>query len=186
MGVVLVVGGLIGLAYPFTPFLQQVVRDVTGQGTKAELPAPDALPASEADPGQADGPAEGANRVIIPKIGVDIEVFEGDIRALNKGAWRMPQTSTPDKGGNTVITAHRFKYTSGPRTFALIDRLTVGDEITVIWNSQQYKYRIRETRVIEPTAVEILDPTPNAQLTLFTCHPMFSTKQRFLVVADPV
>ncbi|MBI2577861.1 MAG: hypothetical protein HYV77_03415, partial [Candidatus Wildermuthbacteria bacterium] len=44
------------------------------------------------------------NTLVIPKIGVEIPIIEGaDEKALWKGAWRLPETSSPDKGSNTVI-----------------------------------------------------------------------------------
>ncbi|HYF04875.1 MAG TPA: hypothetical protein VEA59_01755, partial [Patescibacteria group bacterium] len=43
-----------------------------------------------------------ANLLSIPSIGIDSEVFEGRTEStLLKGIWRIPTTSTPDKGGNT-------------------------------------------------------------------------------------
>ena len=52
------------------------------------------------------------DRLLIPKIGVNAPIVESSNAnyGLSKGSWLVPNTSTPDKGGNTVITGHRFKY----------------------------------------------------------------------------
>lgn len=127
------------------------------------------------------------NRLVIPKIGVNVEIVEGqDERALWRGIWHLPQTSTPDKGGNTVLTGHRFQYLAGPRTLYLLDQMQIGDVIIVYWQGKEYDYQVRERRIVNPTAVEILDNTDQPQLTVFTCTPIFSTKQRLVLFADPI
>ncbi len=125
------------------------------------------------------------NRLVIPKIGVDYEIVEGpDEKSLNRGIWRIPQTSTPDQGGNTVLTGHRFRYLSGPKTLYLLDQMKIGDIIIVYWRGKEYDYRVAERRIVNPDAVEILDNTPSPKLTVFTCTPLFSTKQRLVLFAE--
>ncbi len=125
------------------------------------------------------------NRLVIPKIGVDNEIVEGaDERALWRGIWHYPASSTPDRGGNMVLTGHRFQYLAGPRTLYLLDQMAVGDIIMVYWKGVEYDYTIRERKVVNPDAVSILDNTTNAQLTIYTCTPLFSTKQRLVLIAD--
>ena len=52
------------------------------------------------------------NKLIIPKIGVDIPIIEGDDKnyGLDHGAWKLPKSSNPEGNGNMIITGHRFKY----------------------------------------------------------------------------
>jgi sortase A len=127
------------------------------------------------------------NRLQIPGIGVDGTIHEGtSIDLLNKGIWRRPKTSTPDKGGNTVLVAHRFLYRSGPNTFYLLDKVAIGDEITVWWNKSRYTYKVIETKTVEPDALEIEHSTDDARLTLYTCAPLFSSSHRLVVIAKPV
>jgi sortase A len=127
------------------------------------------------------------NRLIIPKIGVNAPIVESKSAdyGLSQGAWLVPNTSTPDKGGNTVITGHRFKYLPPHNlTFFLFDRLEAGDTFSIIWNNEFYYYRIKDTEIIEPTKVSILDHTAEPIVTLYTCHPVYSTKQRLVVVGE--
>ena len=129
------------------------------------------------------------NRVIIPKIGVNapIVVTENSEYGLSQGAWLVPNTSTPDKGGNTVITGHRFKYLPPHNlTFYLFHKLEKGDLVSIVWKERDYLYRIKETRIVEPTEVSIMDPTKEPTLTMFTCHPIYSTEKRLVVVSELV
>ncbi len=127
------------------------------------------------------------NRIVIPKIGVDNQIVEGaDERSLYRGIWHLPTSSTPDRGGNTVLTGHRFQYLAGPRTLYLLDQMQIGDAIIVYWKGAEYDYVIKERRIVNPDAVEILANTDNPRLTLFTCTPLFSTKQRLVLIADPI
>lgn len=127
-------------------------------------------------------------RLIIPSIGVDTPIIEGpDESALNKGAWRIPKTSTPDHGGNTVISGHRFKYLPpNNTTFYLLDKLQPGDAIQVQWAAKLYNYRVTGSREVKPEQVEILENTKDDRLTLFTCTPILSTTRRLVVTAELV
>ncbi len=126
------------------------------------------------------------NWIKIPKMGVDTEILEGKVEEmLWKGVVRMSVGSTPDQGGNTIITAHRYLYRPpDPRTFFLLDKLKPGDIITIYWQNKEYKYKVRESKVVDPDQIEILYNTPNAQLTLFSCTPLFTSLQRLVVIAD--
>lgn len=126
------------------------------------------------------------NRLVIPKIGVDSVVYQGnDIALLDKGLWHRPNTSTPDQGSNTVIVAHRFQYTQGPATFYSLDKMAVGDKAIIFWgeneNRFEYDYEVTEVKVVPATAIEIEDPTSNEMLTLYTCTPLWTSKDRLVV-----
>lgn len=185
----IVVGTAIAL-YPFSPWILYRLRSpepIYPYPTKLStfssgLPTVDEKPII---PESTDIPTD--NRLVIPKIGVDIAIVPGkDERALEKGIWHIPNTSTPDQGGNTVLSGHRFRYLAGPKTLYLLDQMNIGDPIIVYWQGQEYDYVITKQRVVNPDAVEILDNTADPQLTVFTCTPVFSTKQRLVLFAKPL
>ena len=123
------------------------------------------------------------NILIIPKISVRIPIVEGkDESTLNLGAWRLPETSTPDKGSNTAIAGHRWKYRPpSEKTFYLLDKLEAGDGFQIFWQGKEYNYKIVSTEVVLPTDVWVLKPTENSVVTLITCTPLFSTTKRLIV-----
>lgn len=124
------------------------------------------------------------NRLIIPQIGLDELVHESNSASvLQKGIWHRPRTSTPDKGGNTVLVAHRFTYNS-PALFYHLDKLKVDDNLTVTWGGKRYDYQVRDIKTVEPTAVEIEKNTSEQILTLYTCTPLWTAKQRLVITAE--
>lgn len=127
------------------------------------------------------------NRLIITKIGVNAPIVEAQNEqyGLSKGAWRVPDSSTPDKGGNTVITGHRFKYLPPNNvTFYLFDKLEAGDLVSLIWEKEDYLYKIKETKIVPSTEMSVLAQTDESILTMFTCHPIYSTEKRLVIVAE--
>lgn len=127
------------------------------------------------------------NRIIITKIGVNAPIVEASNAeyGLSKGAWRVPETSTPDKGGNTVITGHRFKYLPPNNlTFYLFHKIEPGDIVSAIWKEKDYYYRVKEVKIVEPTDLSVLEPTEKPTLTMFTCHPIYSTDKRLVVISE--
>lgn len=133
--------------------------------------------------------AVSSERLIITKIGVNAPIVETTNAeyGLSRGAWLVPDTSTPDKGGNTVITGHRFKYLPPNNlTFYLFHKLEAGDLVSVTWQERDYLYRIREIKIVDKTDFSIMDESAEPILTLFTCHPIYSTEKRLVVVADLV
>ena len=51
-------------------------------------------------------------------------------------------------------------------------------------SGNEYKYKTVEKKIIEPTDFSVTQPTEGAYLTLITCAPLFSTKQRLVVVGE--
>ncbi len=113
-------------------------------------------------------------------------IFESDdADVLVKGGWIFPGTSTPEYASNTVIFGHRFRYLPPvSNTFYALDKIRAGDEIKVSWKGTTYTYRTTEIKIIEPTDFSVLNSTDKATITLITCAPLFSTKQRLVVIAE--
>ncbi len=132
-------------------------------------------------------PAPQQNSLIIPAIMLDQQTLEGPesdwFNMLYKGIWRWPGSSTPDKGGNTVFLAHRFSYTGPHGAFYYLDKLKIGDEIGVIWDGKTYTYSVVSSQTVPPTDTAIENNTPGAQITLFTCTPLWHPVDRLVVVA---
>ena len=116
------------------------------------------------------------DRLIVAKIGVNTPIVQTDNEeyGLSIGAWLVPDGSTPDQGGNTIITGHRFKYLPPSNlTFYLFHKLEEGDIISVLWKNKTYFYKIRETKIVKKDDLSILEPSAKPILTMFTCHPIY-------------
>ncbi len=129
------------------------------------------------------------NRLIIPKIGVNapVVVTDNEVYGLSLGAWLDPKGSTPDQGGNTVITGHRFKYLPPNNiTFYLFHKLVPGDTFSVVWEGEDYYYRVKEIKIVEPSDASPYNESEEAILTMYTCHPIYSTEKRLVVISEQI
>jgi sortase A len=127
------------------------------------------------------------NYLVIPKIGVNAPIIEGiGPEALNLGVWRRPKTSTPESGGNTVITGHRFMYTSGPKTFYHLDKMSLGDRFIVFWEGKEYDYEVVDIFTVNPNQTDIEDNTSEPTITLYTCTPLWSASLRLVIKAKQI
>ncbi len=129
------------------------------------------------------------NRIIIPKIGVNIPYGSG-AAALDRGAeWRYPNNGNPASGGNFVIAAHRFSIQPTPQStiekspFYRIDKLSVGDKIIVDYNGERYGYEINNIFDVQATQTEIEAPSTEAKLTLYSCELGGADTGRIVVAA---
>lgn len=85
-------------------------------------------------------------------------------------------------GGNAVLYGHDDIEGS---IFARLKDLSPGDEIDVSIAGAVQVYRVSNRTIVPPTAVQILDPTPDVRLTVFTCWPNWVDTQRVVITAIP-
>jgi sortase A len=125
------------------------------------------------------------NTLVIPSMKLQETIYEGqNVSVLSKGIWHRPRSSTPENGGNTVLTGHRFTY-GGPAVLYHIDKVQVGDKITVYWEHKKYEYRVETISVVSSNSREAEQETTDARLTIYTCTPLITAKNRLIVVAKP-
>jgi len=172
---------LVSISYPFWPSIEYTVAEWTG--TQEILLSQKAGGVAEGLLKPSVTPSLEENILSIPKIGVEIPIVEGaDEGSLEKGAWLLPQTSTPDEMKNTALAAHRFKYRPPHKeTFYLLDKVSEGDELIVQWEGKEYRYIVNSIMIVAPEYIGVLEPTEKATLTLITCHPLFSDESRLIV-----
>ena len=124
---------------------------------------------------------EQAIRIQIPAINVDAPVVQGDNwEQLKKGVAQHIGTPNPGEKGNTVLSGHNDIY---GEVFRYLDRLSPGDSVILFTSQRQYTYVITGTQMVEPTAVEVMAPTPDARVTLISCHPYLVDIHRIVVSA---
>lgn len=135
-------------------------------------------------PEQSPDPGEELAFLRIPAIELDEVLFEGvDAETLRKGPGHMSGTPIPGQAGNAVISGHRTTY---GRPFFDFDLLAPGDRIEVETAIGTHVYEIREIQIVAPTDVWVTEPRPGGWLTLTTCNPKFSARERLVVWAEMV
>ncbi|MEX0789097.1 MAG: class D sortase [Anaerolineales bacterium] len=128
---------------------------------------------------------EQARSIFIPALWeLPAPVVQGDgWEQLKKGVAQHIGSSDPGVSGNLVLSAHNDIF---GELFRDLDRLQPGDEIVVSTATREYVYRVTGLRIVEPTEVSVMEPTPNATITLISCYPYLIDTQRIVVFADLV
>ncbi len=120
-------------------------------------------------------------KIRIPRLKVSTTIYKGITdRQFDIGVGYWPGTALPGQKGNMVIGGHR---TAAKRPFYNIEKMKVGDIITVSRPGKTYTYRVTKTFIVRPRDVWIVKPTKTTSITLFTCHPRGSTSKRYVVRA---
>lgn len=102
----------------------------------------------------------------VPRISVRAFLAEGvDKKTLRVAVGHVSHTAFPDEIGNVALAGHRDSV------FRPLSQLVVGDIVTLSTPTAIFDYRIETIEVVEPTRVDVLDPSKERVLTLVTCYP---------------
>jgi len=162
---------------------------------RAETPAAKApeteVPTAVSEPVAPELPIQ----ISIPTIGLSANIANPSTtnaatldRALLKGAVRYPTSAELGEGGNVVLFGHSsyLPVVGNPayKTFNGIQKLKVGDTITVYSTSTAYTYRVRSVAKESANDAAIPLSVSGRELTLATCDSFAEKTDRFIVVAD--
>ncbi|MDQ4149421.1 MAG: sortase [Actinomycetota bacterium] len=173
------IGGAAFVAYPFyTDYLAGKQQQTLAVALKSEAArrqfedneVPDSSPLT---------------RLVIPRLQVDTVVVEGiSDEALDTGAGHYPDSPLPGQPGNVAIAGHRNTF---GKPFADLDKLRPGDKVILETPVGRHVYQMVEPFeghgnpwVTTPGDTSVLAPTSESVLTLTTCHPKGSAKERLI------
>ena len=175
---IMILAGLYTLAVVLTPAIIAPTINPTSNKTVKQLQSKAAIT---------------ENRLYIPKIDVNLPYATGSETVMEKGAWwRQPGNGNPADGGNFVLSAHRFimgltpQQTLRKSPFYNINKLEIGDKISIDYSGKRYEYTISKIFAVAPDAVEIEQRTDRPQLTLYSCTLGGSADGREVIVAKPL
>ena len=130
----------------------------------------------------------------VPRWGEDYErtISQGTSRSQVLdvlGIGHYEGTAMPGGVGNFAVAGHRVTY---GKPFNRVEELAVGDPLVVQTEDTWYVYRVTEAEIVRPRQIEVIAPVPRqpeatpteAMMTLTTCHPMFSARERYIVYAE--
>jgi sortase A len=172
----LLIAGVLGLGFTAWTYVARYVwqtyenRQFDRRQTHAEPPPPSSALGSV------------IGRIAIPRLGISAILKEGvGQRTLNLAVGHIPSTALPGQPGNVGVAAHRDNLFRG------LKDIRQDDSITLTTLNHTWIYRVISTRVVDPTDVSVLDPSPDENtLTLVTCYPFYfvgNAPKRFIVRA---
>lgn len=110
------------------------------------------------------------------------------------GVGHYDGAAMPGDLGNFAVAAHRTTYA---KPFNRVAELKKGDAVVVRTatggggpgSDTWYVYKVVSTQVVAPSQVSVIAPVPGEPgatpteryMTMTTCHPMFSARERFVV-----
>jgi LPXTG-site transpeptidase (sortase) family protein len=124
-------------------------------------------------------------RIIIPEINIDIKVVEAEVV---DGYWETATDSAsfglgsayPKDSGNTVIFAHAREG-----LFLNLINIKKGMKAYVLTNTDWFNFEVKEIKTVLPHQTEVVAPTNDKTLTLYTCSG-FNDAYRKVIVAKPI
>jgi len=132
-------------------------------------------------PAPTPGPQQ-AIQIDIPAIAVqNWPVVQGDgWEQLKKGVGQHIGSANPGENGNVVLAGHDDVF---GEVFRDLDKLQPGDQVILYTMQQQFIYRVTETRIVDPSQVNVMNSTSDPTVTLISCYPYMVDKQRIVVFA---
>lgn len=124
-----------------------------------------------------------APTVVIPSIGVN-EIINNN--SITQGVYHDNESNLPTKG-DVVLFGHRTLQGSA---FLRLNDLNNGDVVTLKWpDIGEVNYTVSSSKVVPASYKLYLNATHKTnvdaqQLYLITCHPLGSSSQRLIYVAD--
>jgi LPXTG-site transpeptidase (sortase) family protein len=146
------------------------------------------------------------DRIVVTAIDLDAPVVPVSwtmtvVDGQEQPMWNLPQeraagwhetSASLGVPGNTVLNGHN---TNNGEVFRDLYKLETGDTIILYSGKVVYTYAITQTLILpeagQPLEVRIenaryIQPTEDERLTLVTCHPYGSLRNRLIVIARPI
>jgi sortase A len=135
------------------------------------------------------------SQIIIPSISVKAPViYESSVNNniiaydLRSGVVHYGNTAMPGQNGNAVIFGHSSGVSWAPGdykfVFTLLEKMHAGQQISLDYKGVRYVYIVTDTEVVAPTDMSVLKSNGTAQLSLITCTPVGTSKNRLVVHAS--
>ncbi|MDR2336560.1 MAG: sortase [Candidatus Nomurabacteria bacterium] len=190
------VGLIVMLGFIFLQYNRNIIGVIQAYATPAT--AADGITALDPAIAATVGPD---SKLIIPKINVEVPIIfnvENDsaaqAAAMRNGVAHFPvpgADAMPGQIGNFSVSGHSSNdvFSNGQYKFIFsrLEKLEEGDTVYVNYNSVRHTYKIVRKEVVAPTDVaKLVYPTDKPMLTLITCTPVGTAKNRLLVTGEQI
>jgi len=123
-------------------------------------------------------------RIVIPAIGVDWPVVEGDDwESLKVGVGHRIGTPNPGARGNMILSGHNDVY---GEVFKNLEFLGMNKDVIIYSGERQFRYVTRVRRIVPPTDLSPLNPSRDPIVTLITCWPYRVDTFRLILIGELV
>lgn len=106
---------------------------------------------------------------------------------LRSGVVHYGSTAMPGQKGNVVIFGHSSGLAWAPGDYKFIftnlEKIKVNQQIVIDYLGVRYLYEVTDTKTVIPTDLSVLKSNGKAELSLITCTPVGTSKNRFVVQA---
>ena len=160
-GVVAVAGAMYTYASAYAFQARELARLHSSREASASVPQKAAVIPRHSWP-------EGATigEIRIDRLKMDAVIAEGDsTTVLRRAVGHLADTPMPGESGNVVLAAHRDTL------FRPLKDIRAGDLIEIVTDDGLWQYRVEWSRIVSPSATDVLEPTDGNTLTLVTCYP---------------
>lgn len=138
----------------------------------AETPETNISNQTELTPSFLEIPSINARVQVIPTM-----ISENEWRTSHIGVSYLSSTPIPGDQGNSVFYGHNWAG-----ILKDLPKVKPGDEILITMsNGEIKKFEVETTGVVEPDSTEVIKPTQDSRITIYTCTGFLDLK-RFVVV----
>ncbi|MBI4067647.1 sortase [Candidatus Gottesmanbacteria bacterium] len=178
IGIALILVSLIFFSFPtFYKSINQYISFRTTKAAKEPIRIDSKLL-------KASKGGENPVRIIIPALLIDLPITDSKVIG---GTWETSETTasyglgsgSPGQKGNTVVFAHAREG-----LFLSLKDIKKDNKLYLFTKNNWYSYRVKEIKTVYPNEIEVIAPTADETLTLYTCSGFMDTK-RLIVIAKP-
>lgn len=132
-----------------------------------------------------------SNTISIPKINAYAPVIK-EVDPFNEVEYRaaLKKGVAKAKGIPNFYFAHSsdspWNLTSYNTVFLRLGELKNGDEIIILDNEEEKKFRVVDKKIVWPSDVKAVTEFSEDKLILQTCTPLGTSLKRLLVFAEPI
>lgn len=172
LGILLVICGLVLIAYPFIEIKldeKDISKNISEWDKKKVEVAKEVKTNNKSNQKYPTVNIDGKDiigKIIVVKTGEQIPILMGATEEnLRGGATLYDNGVFPGEEGTAIVLGHR------ETTFGFLEDVNIGDEIDVETVTGTYKFKLKKTYITNPEDESILAQEKDLNLTLVTCYP---------------
>jgi LPXTG-site transpeptidase (sortase) family protein len=167
------------------------------QAARPAVQQPRPTTVAQTAPANAVAPVKRGFSISLPTLGITDLVISHPSSPTTKDGLLAPLKygvghlfSYPGGGGTILVYGHSSSYawdvSKYTKIFRQINKLAVGDKVTVNYNGKAYIYQVTYKQSVPANDLSAYKGGRGEELILYTCWPPDSIKERYLVHASPV